>query len=317
MFVITLNPKTVDFDEIIKLCKRGFNAYRVNFARNKLERNLELIYNLKQCRCTVFIDLPGEKNRIIYRNSVKLLERGDIITLKISQAFLDDEYLAMIDDDKILKFSKLDDVFIIGDSNVKLRVIELSSNQIKLACISPGKLYNGAGLNIENKYLEKRHLCNIDREIIKSLNFDNVDFLCISFADCSAIVNEARNLIPYNAGVKLIAKIESPIGIKNLRSILPISDGILLARSDLSKFYNLIQLSKLSEHFKSLINDNKYLIFASNYFLISNQNHKINEMEKQLFKHDFDLNPNFIYINETYYSASIKEVIDFYLKCAN
>lgn len=317
MFVITLKPNKITQNNLVDLKNKGFVNFRVNFARNSLEENLFLVHQLKEMGNIVFIDLPGEKHRINYRKGIRYLKENDTITIKKSSFIADDEDIATLDNDDIFQTIKVDDIVKIGDSNALLKVVSKTLLLFKMECISPGKIYNKAGFIIEGNYIHKKHLCTIDKVILSSVNFEEINYLCVSFTDCSNIILEIRNQYPETSKTKVIAKIESPIGVQNLNDILSVSDGILLARSDLSKFYTKDQLSELADYFRQHIPDSKTLIFASNYFINSIQKDIYDVEEVRYYKHDYSLKPDYIYINETYYSTDLESVIDIYMQNSN
>ncbi len=78
--------------------------------------------------------------------------------------------------------------------------------------------------------------------------FSLVDFVAVSFAQDQKDIKRFRSIVPKN--VKLIAKIEDPMGIKNFDSILNCSDGIMIARGDLAKE---IPFERLPYYQKTLI----------------------------------------------------------------
>ncbi len=65
-----------------------------------------------------------------------------------------------------------------------------------------------------------------------------VDWIALSFAGSAADVDELRSLIvrsrPQGNMPRIMAKIERPDGVENLRSIIEASDGVMVARGDLA-----------------------------------------------------------------------------------
>ena len=313
MYVVTLKPKSIDRQLFEEIQSRGIDHFRVNLARNSLEENLDLIRTLKQNSTTIFVDLPGEKLRINYNSDVKMIKEGELFTLKHNVKKIYNSNCATISNTDFFKMVSCGDILTIGDANAQFIVKNIINNEIEISCIATGKIYNKAGLIINGKYIEKKHLCRTDLDIIKQLNYSLIDYVCVSFADHSDIIREVRRHIPSDANTKVIAKIESPVGVNNLLDIMTESDGILLARSDLSKFYTIEQLSQLAEYFKLNILKGKTLIFASNYLLKSIQSGTLIKKELNYLIHDFNLNPDYIYINESYYN-NVMDVIEYYIK---
>lgn len=313
MYVVTLKPKSINEMLVKEIQNLGIQHFRVNFARNSFTENTDLIHLLKQSGSIVFVDLPGEKLRLNYVTDVRVMKEGEIFTLKQSSHVICNHNSATITNETFFKIVSCGDVLTIGDSNAQFVVDKIKNNEIVIYCTVAGKMYNKAGVSIKDKYIEKKHLCKSDINIVKNLDYSLIDYICVSFADRSEIIKETRKYLPNDSNVKVIAKIESPIGVNNLRDILTESDGILLARSDLSKFYTIDQLSNLAEEFKAQITDDKILIFASNYLRKSIQSGITNEQEINYLRHDYNLNPDYIYINETYYSKDIINVINQYV----
>ena len=75
-------------------------------------------------------------------------------------------------------------------------------------------------------------------EIIKELEENNVDFIAASFVRKGIDVKNLRQLLADNGGqhIKIICKIENQEGLENYDDILRLTDGIMVARGDVSLF---------------------------------------------------------------------------------
>ena len=64
---------------------------------------------------------------------------------------------------------------------------------------------------------------------------EGVDYVAASFMRTADDAKAVRNFLNENGGddVKIIAKIESTQGIRNFEEILPLVDGIMIARGDM------------------------------------------------------------------------------------
>ncbi|HAX77168.1 MAG TPA: pyruvate kinase, partial [Cyanobacteria bacterium UBA11372] len=97
-----------------------------------------------------------------------------------------------------------------------------------------GPLSNSKGVNFPGVYLSIKALTDKDR---KDLTFgldQGVDWIALSFVRNPQDVLEIKELIS-NAGkqVPVIAKIEKHEAIEQMESILPLCDGVMIARGDL------------------------------------------------------------------------------------
>lgn len=97
---------------------------------------------------------------------------------------------------------------------------------------------------------------------IKGLSFD---YLALAFTETALQVNALRKIIPK---AKIIAKIETGKGIRNILEIINASDGVMVARGDLG---DNVPLEKLPFFQKMIIRDcnkkNKFVVTATEMLL--------------------------------------------------
>jgi pyruvate kinase len=72
-----------------------------------------------------------------------------------------------------------------------------------------------------------------NRRYLKWINSLKFHYLAVSFAENPGEIEKIRKLI--NKRIKIISKIESKKAIKNIDKLISVSDGIMIARGDLSK----------------------------------------------------------------------------------
>jgi pyruvate kinase len=99
------------------------------------------------------------------------------------------------------------------------------------------------------------------------VNTKKIDFLAVSFSNSKQQIKSIRKKIN-KSNVKIIAKIESQKGTENVDEIISASDGLMVARGDLSKN---ISFEKVP-YFKRLIikkckEQNKFVIVATEMLL--------------------------------------------------
>ena len=64
---------------------------------------------------------------------------------------------------------------------------------------------------------------------------NGIDFIAASFVRKASDVHKIREVLgPDNQGIKIISKIENQEGMENYDSILEATDGIMVARGDVS-----------------------------------------------------------------------------------
>lgn len=94
-----------------------------------------------------------------------------------------------------------------------------------------------------------KYLSEVDKKDILFGISQKMDFLAISFVQSARDVKDVRDFLVKNGGqsVKIISKIESAKGVKNMEEIIKASDGVMVARGDLGvevDFYKLPHIQK-------------------------------------------------------------------------
>jgi len=114
----------------------------------------------------------------------------------------------------------------------------------------------------------------VDIKILDWLKSQDFEYLAVAFAESSKQIKRIRQLI-FPKKVKIIAKIESKKGIKNLKEIIDVSDGLMVARGDLGEHIPLAQLPLFQKLIiKESIEKKKFVITATE-MLLSMTNSKI------------------------------------------
>jgi pyruvate kinase len=72
-----------------------------------------------------------------------------------------------------------------------------------------------------------------DRAELEGWALKKFDYLAISFAESIAEVEEIRGM--FSKRVKIISKIETDKGVKNVNGLIRVSDGVMIARGDLGR----------------------------------------------------------------------------------
>lgn len=119
------------------------------------------------------------------------------------------------------------------------------------------------------------------KKVLDWVNTKDIDYLAISFASSKKQINDIRNKVK-DSKVKMISKIESKNGIKNIDQIILASDGLMVARGDLSKNVSFEKVP----YFKRLIikkckEKKKFVIVATEMLIsmVSSKVPKISEVD--------------------------------------
>ena len=120
---------------------------------------------------------------------------------------------------------------LLDDGKLRLRVIAKQADAIETTVLNGGELSDRKGVNVPQAVLDLSPLTAKDR---RDLSFGlelGVDWVALSFVQRPEDIREARALIGDKA--YLMAKIEKPSAVTQLREIAELSDAIMVARGDL------------------------------------------------------------------------------------
>ncbi len=147
--------------------------------------------------------------------------------------------------------TKPGDPIFINDGLVRLQVDKiLSSTEIACTVTVGGTISSKKGVNLPNTELSVRVPTPKDVEDLKLIARLDPEYVAISFVQDASDIQKIRMMLKDfgNEKIKLIAKIERPLALKNIDEILSASDGFMVARGDLGveiPFEKLIPAQKM------------------------------------------------------------------------
>lgn len=237
--VATLGPASNNRTVLRKMILSGLDVVRLNFShgthQDKLKQ-ISLIRELnKQYRRHIKIlgDLEGYRIRIGELKEPLELKKGKRLYL-VSKDILGSETRVPFDYQGDLGDIKKGQSIFIDDGNIELVVTGHKSSVLETRVIVAGLLKEHKGVNIPQARLKFAGLTAKDRQNIQFCIAQRFDYIAQSFVrtkeDILSVRKITGNRLP---NCQLIAKIENQEGIRNLKSIIEVSQGIMIARGDL------------------------------------------------------------------------------------
>lgn len=233
----TVGPATATAEMLEKLVKNGADAFRFNFShgtkeehaeRYKIVRELASKYNR---HLTIIADLQGPKLRIgTFATPKIMLHKSDEFVLDMNLE-AGDRTRVCLPHKEIFEAVKIDDLLLLNDGNIRLKVKQKTADKIITEVIVGGELSAHKGVNLPNVKLPISAITQKDREDLAFALELGVDWVCLSFVQSVEDVKEAKKLIDGKAWI--ISKLEKPSAIAELEEIVQESDGIMVARGDL------------------------------------------------------------------------------------
>ena len=239
--VATVGPACDSYEQLKNLVIAGVNVFRLNFSHGSHEDKKKIIDNIrainKELGCTIAIlgDLQGPKLRVgeIENNRLEV-KVGDVLT------FTNEKCIGTIEKIYVSYPNLAGDVLVgntimIDDGKIEVKVLSIEANgDVKVTVTLGGIISSKKGLNLPDTKISLPALTEKDLEDAEFIMKEKLDWVALSFVRRVADIEILRKILDENKSkAKIIAKIEMPEAIVNLRDIILVSDGIMVARGDL------------------------------------------------------------------------------------
>lgn len=239
--VATVGPACDTYDKLLELVKAGVNVFRLNFSHGSHEDKARIIQLIREINksepynIAILADLQGPKLRVgEIENNELIIKAGDILTFTNEKCIgtLEKIYVSY---PNLHSDVKLGNLIMIDDGKLEVRVVEIMpNNNVKVVVVMGGILSSKKGLNLPDTKISLPALTEKDLIDLDFIITQDVDWIALSFVrEVKDITGLKIILKERNSKAKVIAKIEKPEALTNIRDIIIESDGIMIARGDL------------------------------------------------------------------------------------
>jgi len=239
--VATVGPACDTYEKLLDLVNAGVNVFRLNFSHGSHEDKLAIIEHVRNINKTqpfniaILADLQGPKLRVgeIENNSLEI-KIGDILTFTNEKCIgtLEKIYVSY---PNLAGDVTMGNIILIDDGKLEVKVISIEKNgDVKVVVTLGGILSSKKGINLPDTKISLPALTEKDLADLEFIIEQKCDWVALSFVrSVKDIVILRSKLDEKNSKTKIIAKIEKPEALVNIRDIILESDGIMVARGDL------------------------------------------------------------------------------------
>jgi len=237
--VATVGPASNSREMLENLIKEGVDVFRLNFSHGTHEDHKSVIEHVrslnKELGTTVSLlqDLQGPKIRLGEMEKKTKIVSGQKFIITTEEVVGNSERASTVYQD-IVKDVKVDDVILIDDGKIELKIKEVKDKEVITEIIYGGKVKSRKGINLPFSNVSAPSLTEKD---LKDLEFgleNDVDWIALSFVRKEEdIINLRKKIDAKGKHSKIIAKIEKPEAIKNIDRIIEETDAVMVARGDL------------------------------------------------------------------------------------
>jgi len=240
--VATIGPATESKEVLRQLIEAGATTFRLNFSHGDHEDHAERITTIREVaqemglHIGILQDLQGPKIRLgRFEAGPISLATGDAFTLTSRQVNCN-QSIATVTYDKLAEEVHNGCRILLDDGRVEMVVESVDQDDQSLHCrvTVGGVLSNNKGVNFPDVQLSIRALTPKDRRDLAFGLQQGVDWVALSFVRNPSDMLEIKDLIQsHGCSTPVVAKIEKFEAIDSIDAILPLCDGVMVARGDL------------------------------------------------------------------------------------
>lgn len=239
--VATVGPACDTYEKLLQLVKAGVNVFRLNFSHGSHEDKAQIIAHIRRINkeepynIAILGDLQGPKLRVgeMEGGSIEVAA-GDILTFTNEKVIGNKERI-YVSYPNLHKDVKPGNIILIDDGKLEVRVAGITkTNDVQVEVTLGGRLSSKKGINLPDTKISLPALTEKDLEDLEFIIEQQLDWVALSFVrNVKDIIILRNKLDEKKSKIKIIAKIEKPEALTNIRDIILESDGIMIARGDL------------------------------------------------------------------------------------
>lgn len=240
--VATVGPACDTYDKLLALVRAGVNIFRLNFSHGTHEDKAKIIEHIRQINKTepyniaILADLQGPKLRVGEIENGKItIEPGEILTFTSKEKVVGNKEKIYVSYPNLHEDVEVGNKILIDDGKLEVVVTEITAaGEVKVQVTYGGVLSPKKGVNLPDTKISLPALTEKDLADLEFIISQEVEWIALSFVrKVDDIIDLKKRLADRKCKSKVIAKIEMPSALLDLRNIILESDGVMVARGDL------------------------------------------------------------------------------------
>lgn len=239
--VCTIGPASESKEVLTKLVNEGMNIARLNFSHGSYEEHGNRIKLIREVSketgkpIGILLDTKGPEIRLgDFENGGCEFKEGDIVRI-VKEEVLGNHERFTIRCPEVFNDVKAGDHILMDDGKMKVTIQEVGEGEMTVRVENPHFLKSRKGCNLPGIILSMPFISEKDEADIRFGCRQDIDYIAASFTRRKEDVLNLRKILidEKKDAIQIIPKIENQEGFDNLREILDVSDGVMVARGDL------------------------------------------------------------------------------------
>ncbi|MFO1078696.1 MAG: pyruvate kinase [Planctomycetota bacterium] len=245
--VATLGPASNSDAMVTELIQAGVDVFRINCAHMDhagiaaTVQRVRKISKKLDAAVGILADLQGPKIRVGKLRGAEpvYLNRGATVVIDtapdvVGEASPDGTVRIGTGYRNLAADVRVGERILLDDGNLELKVHEVKGDVLTTRVVYGGVLHQFKGINLPGSQVTADCLSAKDLDDLTCVMGNEVDFVALSFVrSADDVVALRRKIDTAGSDVQIIAKIERPEAVRNIASILEVSDGLMVARGDM------------------------------------------------------------------------------------
>lgn len=237
--VATLGPATQSVETLHTLIGLGVSVFRLNFSHGTFDTHKITLDRINEARrqfpytVAVMGDLSGPKIRIGQVEPETVLKEGQEVTVAVGDALGNASAFTTTYAD-LIKDVRVGQRILLDDGQLVLSVTGKTESAIQCTVLAGGPLSSRKGMNLPDTHLSTPAITEKDWKCVDWAIENGLDYLALSFVQHEDEVRQLKQyLADKGSGIGVVPKIEKPLAVMNIKSIVHLSDAVMVARGDL------------------------------------------------------------------------------------
>jgi pyruvate kinase len=252
--IATIGPACADVNTLAEMIRSGMSVARMNFSHGDYAFHTRMADLVREASlvagkpAALLADLQGAKVRVGRLECEVPISEGQPVILVGLEVDISERMPTLPPGAAIIPVDfdlaphiKPGGTVLIDDGNLEVAVEGVIAGCVHCRTVHGGVVKSRKGVNVPYTLLPIPALTDKDRADAAFAVSLGVDWIALSFAGTAADVIELREIVARAEGgadvhrsPRIMAKIERPDGVENLRAIIQASDGVMVARGDLA-----------------------------------------------------------------------------------
>ncbi|WP_448871445.1 pyruvate kinase [Desulfobulbus propionicus] len=239
--VCTIGPASNAPEMLGRMILAGMDVARLNFSHGSYEDHASTLAAIRAAEkawekpIAVLQDLCGPKIRTgPMRGGAVQLHVGEVVIIQADPVEGTAERISTIAP-TILADLRVGESVLLDDGLLELRVLKEGRDEVHCEVIVGGLLKSNKGINLPATNLSLPSVTDKDWQDLDWGLDHSIDYVALSFVRSAEDVWRIKNYIKATGkrNLKVVAKIEKPEAVQNIREIVEVADAIMIARGDM------------------------------------------------------------------------------------